>query len=286
MIEKNRNNPSAYEYSFGPEWFRIRQLTDNIWGIREPFHFEDVLSYYIKGNNASVLIDSGMGLADISSVLPNIKDATVLLTHSHWDHIGGAVQFANVSIFNHPFEAERLKRGWQPEEMVGFSEKNFHLSLPNGFSPEQFTIPGINQFSTFTEDDIIDLGGLTIQILHTPGHTPGSVCFFIPEKGYLFTGDTLYAGPEYIHMQESSPSDYFQSLGKLYAIIGDNLKLIFPGHNDYIQSPTLLYKHLLASQGKIDPESITEGEEEFGPFNKKPFIEKKWSNFSFRLPKR
>ncbi len=48
------------EFPFGLEWFEIRKLTDLVWGIREPHHYEDVLSYYIRGMNGSAIIDTGM----------------------------------------------------------------------------------------------------------------------------------------------------------------------------------------------------------------------------------
>lgn len=279
MSEERRIYPPAREFPFGPEWFKMQQLTENVWGIYEPFHDEDVLSYLIKGTNGSVLIDTGMGLADISSVSEELKNAKILLTHSHWDHVGGAPDFVDVSIYNHTYEVDRLKKGWSPEEMSGFTENHFHTDIPDGFIPELFSIPGISQFSTFAENDIISLGDITIQVVHTPGHTPGSVCFFIPEKGFLFTGDTLYAGPEYLHLDESDFNQYFHSLEKLQHTIRKNLTTIFPGHNNFTESPELLDQHILALQGKLEPISVNEGVDEFGAY-----VEKKWQTFSFKLP--
>ncbi len=221
-----------------------------------------------------------MGLADITSISPGIKHAEVLLTHSHWDHIGGAADFASVSVFDSPFEVERLKKGWRLEEMVGFSKEFFSAPFPADFFPEVFDIPGVNEFTTFKDQENIDLGNITVQVIHIPGHTPGSACFFIPELGYLFTGDTLYAGPEYLHLPESDWKQYFLSLLKIKELTVNKLKMIFPGHNGFTASQELLDRHILAGYGFIQPASIEQGIDDFGSNTKKYY-----GDFSLMIPR-
>lgn len=275
---------SPQEYQFGElsnPWFEVKQITENTWAIREPYHDEDVLSFLVKGTEGSILFDTGMGLADIRKILPTVVEPRVLLTHSHWDHIGGISQFSDVEILDHPYEATRLQRGWQADEIVGYTEVSFKIPLPINFSPSKFNIPGRSLFSTFKDGEIIEHAGIKVKVIHTPGHTPGSVCFFLEEQGVLITGDTLYPGPEYLHLSESNVADYYQSLKKLILSVEDRLKLIFPGHNAFIAQPDLLLRHFQAMRGMLVPDSIQEGEDEFGKY-----IKQIYGDFSLMFPPR
>lgn len=276
MAESSRE--FYYESS---KWFEVTHVAERVWAIREPHHYEDVFSYFIKGDTASVLIDTGMGLSDIRRALPEEEQPLVLLTHTHWDHVGSAVDFNKVKVPDHPFETERLRRGWQPEEMVGFESENF----ADGYKSQEdlsqtFTIPGKEDALPLSDGEIIDLGGITIRAIMTPGHTPGSTSYFIPELGYLFTGDTLYPGPEYLHMKESNPTDCEASLAKLLTATKENLQIIFPGHNASTASPDLLKRHYDAMQGLLPVESEKEGEDEFGKYRFLSF-----GDFQLMLPR-
>lgn len=268
------------EHPFNQDWFRVQQMASDIWAIREPSHSEDVLCYFVKGSGQNVLIDTGMGLADLRDVIPD-QEVTALLTHSHWDHMGGARLFPKVLILNHSYETTRLSKGWLPTEMCGFETREFAVPVPSDFSEQTFQIQGVSSFDTFTDGQKIDLGDKHLSVIHTPGHTPGSACFFLEEDGFLFSGDTLYPGPEYLHLPESSFADYKHSLERLMKEIGKGLKRIFPGHNAFSANPDLLKRHLLAVYGAIEPEAIVMDQDYFGPY-----IEKRWSGFSLRIARK
>lgn len=276
------NQKSNLEYYFDKkEWFKVEQVEDNVWAIREPKHEQDVVSYFIVGREKNVMIDSGMGLADIKNVLPSTDNPTnLLLSHTHWDHVGGATQFSDISVFDDPYETNRLRIGWRPREMPGFDPGSFLTQVPSDFSSDEFLIPGNPNFRTFKDGEEIELGDLTILVIHTPGHTPGSTSFFIQETGQLFTGDTLYPGPEYLHMQESNPDDYFKSIENLNNMLKGKITTIFPAHNAIKASPELLDNHVLAAKGLLPPLSIEEKEDWFNKY-----VEYKWKGFSFLLPR-
>lgn len=196
---KSELNSNKIHYPFGREWFTTER-TGRVLGIREPHHFEDVLSFFIQGDHRSLLIDTGMGLSSIREFILGNDDTTVLLTHTHWDHIGGVSEFEKVAVFNHPFETERLKKGCREEEIEGTG---------------QFSIKGVEQFSVVNDGDTIDIGGDFLHVIHTPGHTPGSAWFFMEKTGFLFTGDSLYPGSEYLHLPESDYNLYVTSLNRL-----------------------------------------------------------------------
>ena len=85
----------------------------------------------------------------------------------------------------------------------------------------------------------MDIDGFTIQVIHTPGHTPDSVCYFLKDLNWLFVGDTLYPGPLYAHLPESDIAAYAQSLAKLCSFTNKKT-LILPGHNAVYTGYTLL----------------------------------------------
>ncbi len=67
-------------------------------------------------------------------------------------------------------------------------------------------------------------------VIKTPGHSPDSVCFYEKNRKWLFSGDTLYSGPIYLHLRESNVNDYLSSLIDLMKI---DIKEIYPAHNDF-----------------------------------------------------
>jgi glyoxylase-like metal-dependent hydrolase (beta-lactamase superfamily II) len=270
---------SHMNYPFDKNWFHIYQLQSGTIAIREPHHFEDVFSFAVPTPNGKyVLFDTGMGLANIQEVLPT-PISNVFLTHSHWDHIGNAENFENVFIFDHPFEVNRLKKGWSSSEIVGYEESTFSIALPTNFSLKEFFIKGKPTFSILQDGQVINVDGLEVVVIHTPGHSPGSTSFFLPNTAELITGDTLYPGPEYLHLPESNVSDYFSSLLKLESLIGKKMKSILPGHNAPSVKPELLHQHIKAFQGTLVPTKTITGNDEFGSYLRKDF-----KTFSLLLP--
>lgn len=271
-VENTPSTPDRKFYFEPDKWFEVTQVVDRVWAIAEPFQTaEEVRSYYVHGDTQDVLIDTGMGLGDIREVLPLSKNPLVILTHTHWDHVGGAPDFPEVRVPDHPFELERARRGWQPEEMKEMERDNFAEGHkpPDSYSEHTFSIPPIQSIIPLDEGQVLDIGGMTIQAIATPGHTPGGMCFFVPELGYLFTGDTLYPAEEYIHLPESNAEDYKMSLHKLSDITKGKMVTIFPGHNENMSDPQLLYDHIAAMDGTLEPLKIEEGTDVFGPLTRR-----------------
>jgi glyoxylase-like metal-dependent hydrolase (beta-lactamase superfamily II) len=76
----------------------------------------------------------------------------------------------------------------------------------------------------------IALDPFKFKIIKAPGHSPDSICLYESKKQWLFSGDTLYPGPIYLHLRESSLSDYKKTLKKLLKL---KISKIFPAHNDF-----------------------------------------------------
>ena len=145
--------------------------------------------------------------------LMGLKTASVLLTHGHFDHIGAAGSFADagIPVYLHPDDAE----------MPGDPMKN-------GSAP--FGAPALSvQFQTVPvkDGDEIHVGDMTFSVMHTPGHTKGSVCYLF--DGGMFTGDTVFEGGYgRTDLWGGSFDDLKKSLRRLFPVIKE--KKIYPGH--------------------------------------------------------
>ena len=139
-----------------------------------------------------------------------------LQTHMHFDHIWG-LPFLHreygLSPICHSMDQRTL-------ELQPLMIQKFGIQLPSDIPPvERFVGDG----------EIITLGSAEIHVIHTPGHSEGSVCFYIPSEKWLFTGDTLFQGSYgRTDFDGGSMSDIVQSLHRLSRLPDDTL--VFPGH--------------------------------------------------------
>ncbi len=165
----------------------------------------------------AVVVDPAEGA--FSSV-PSFADAhqllltKVLLTHSHWDHIFEACLFKkekSLPIWIHRKDAPNL-------EDPG-SDHIPSVKKVEGCKPDHFLKDGEEFF----------VGKILLRVLHTPGHTPGSICFYLPEERVLLSGDTLFQGCiGTIALPTSSASLMWRSCKKL-SLLPPRTRVI-PGH--------------------------------------------------------
>jgi hydroxyacylglutathione hydrolase len=146
----------------------------------------------------------------------DLKIDVVLLTHSHWDHIG------NLS---------KIKEKYGCKIYVHKSDnKNLEEPGKDGIP----TLGKINPIKAdvFVEDEQrINIGKVEIDVLHTPGHSEGSVCYYLPKEKLLFSGDTLFKGScGNVSFLNSDPEKMWRSLNRLSKLPKD-VKVI-PGHGD------------------------------------------------------
>jgi hydroxyacylglutathione hydrolase len=140
-----------------------------------------------------------------------------LVTHTHPDHVGG--RFAGIQIEG----VEELLGKCRAKVVVHKSESEFLNSL------------SASDLIKADSGDKLDIGGLEIQLLHTPGHTPGSQCFLVGNR--IVSGDTLFIGScGRVDLPGSNPEQMYYSLTqKLMALPEETV--LFPGHN-YSDRPT------------------------------------------------
>jgi glyoxylase-like metal-dependent hydrolase (beta-lactamase superfamily II) len=158
QAEKHRAQyPETFVYR--DEDIVFRQIDEHTWeGNGHLVYNESV--YVVEGDDKALVIDAGSYMPHLDKAVAALTDKPVMmaLTHGHGDHVGGIVCFPEVWV--HPADAGMLR---------GYEGKINHLE----------------------DGQVIDLGGRQIEVMHTPGHTSGSVTFFDKAKGYGFSGDAF-----------------------------------------------------------------------------------------------
>ena len=89
--------------------------------------------------------------------------------------------------------------------------------------PEGYDVSGYELFQgkptrVLRDGDVIDIGGRRIEVCHTPGHSPGHMCFWEKERGYLFTGDLVYKDTLFAYYPSTDPEAYLASLERIAAL--------------------------------------------------------------------
>lgn len=235
------------------DWFTIDHVDNDTYIISEYKHWEETHAYLLNGTTNSLLIDTGLGIMNIRDEVMRLTDKPVIAvpTHVHWDHIGGLRYFPEFYIH---------------EEEVNWINGEFPLSLeqvkasvverceiPDGFDINEYEIFQGNATRILKDNDYINIGGRMIQVLHTPGHSPGHMCFYEKDKGYLFTGDLVYKDTLYAYYPSTDPQAYLHSIERISTL---EVNRVFPAHHDLNIKPSIIEDmrqafHQLNVEGKL-----------------------------------
>ena len=221
-------------------WFEVYQVVPQVFAIYEPHQAEETISYLILGEKRALLFDTGMGISDIRKVTAELTHLPIIVlnSHTHNDHVGGNWQFETVYGMDTDFtraNAKGSRRDAQDELGPGM----ICGDLPTGFDSKSYaTRPW--KISRFLHDhDKIDLGGRTLEILSTPGHTPDAISLLDRARGLLFSGDTYYPAPIWLFRPETDLDAYDASIKKL-AALAPQVKMVLGAHNVPVASPDVL----------------------------------------------
>jgi glyoxylase-like metal-dependent hydrolase (beta-lactamase superfamily II) len=245
----------------GPAWFDVRSLEPGVFLIAEPGH---VNSFLVVGDDRAVLLDTGLGVADIRAVAEGLsgKPLSVVNTHYHFDHTGGNRQFDQIAIHRDGADLlaqpapEGLAQGYMDytRRMIsawpGYKELDdsyFHLvtadtlirPLPPGFDPQAYSVEPSTATQLLDDGDEIDLGGRVLRVMHTPGHSPDSICLLDEHNGLLFGGDTINTGPIYAQLEGSDVTAFAASTRRL-AELSEVVRRVFVCHFMRVDNPSSL----------------------------------------------
>lgn len=218
-------------------WFLTKKIDDNTFVISEPKHWEETNCYLLIGSKKALLIDTGLGISDISAEVRKITDKSVIAvpTHVHWDHIGGLWNFSE-------FYVHELEKDWIDGKFPlsnDFVRKMLvkDINLTDSVNTDNYAVFQGKPYGLLKDGDIIDLGDRKIKVLHTPGHSPGHMCFFEEETGYLFCGDLIYKGTLFSNYESTDPEKYLESLEKIAKLPA---KYILPAHHSIEIPPEII----------------------------------------------
>ena|SRR3989338_318262 len=161
------------------------------------------ICYIVKDGNGCLVIDPGFEHEKILKAINGVKVKEIILTHGHYDH---------------------LTESYLLKEKV-----NAPISIHRNDLPMmEYTIQ--KKADKFISDgDLMSVGHETFKVIHTPGHTPGSLCLYNEKEKILISGDTLFYGTYgRTDLPGSSPSDMIKSLHRLFTLPKETV--VLPGH--------------------------------------------------------
>jgi len=198
--------------------------------------------FLVHDGGEGALIDSGFGdeksmqtRVEFLRGLPDVKVRHIVLTHHHFDHTSGASQLRDetgAEVVLHADE-EKFLRDWQgeiPQDIEIPAEQKEIAEQVERFRKQAAEAgPDLR----VSDGDTVKVGGLTIEVVHTPGHTLGSICLYLREERALFTGDTAL-GLGTVAISPPPHGDMALYLTSLERLKGYDCAVMLPGHGQAV----------------------------------------------------
>ncbi len=217
-------------------WFMRRRVSTDITLVTEP-HVHPFLRcnvWHVQGRDRDLVVDTALGLAPLRHLVERELDGPLLAvaTHTHGDHTGGLHEFTERAV--HRAEADNLDRsGFStldasvfgplvlgPYVAAGYDIPDLLVDAVPPGPPTSATVVVAPAPATWVLDDgdVIDLGDRAFEVLHLPGHSPGSIGLWDERSGVLFSGDALYDGPLLDELDGSDIEAYCATMRRLRSL--------------------------------------------------------------------
>lgn len=231
-------------------WFERRVISDEITLLWEP-HVVPLMRcniWHVRGKKRDLMIDTGMGISSLLEAAQDLLDkpVTAVATHTHTDHVGGHHEFSQCLV--HRAEAAKLTdppAGDNTLSLSDFGAKYVEMlqragypckldealitSLPyEGYDIHSYHVKPAPTTFVVDEGDVVDIGNRQFEVLHLPGHSPGSMGLWEQKTGTLFSGDCVYDGPLLDELSDSNIGDYIASMKKLREL---PVQIVHAGHD-------------------------------------------------------
>ena len=221
-------------------WFEVYKVAPNVFAIYEPHQSEETIGYLIVGNARALLFDTGMGIGDLKALTLKLSKLPIIVmnSHTHDDHVGNNWQFDTVYGMDTEFTRHNAK-GSKDDAQAEIAPGEICGSLPIGFDRGAYATRPWKVTKWLNDGDRIDLGGRTVEVIATPGHTPDAICLFDRANGLLFTGDTYYPGTIWLYRPETDLTAYGKSVQRI-AALRPQVKIVLGAHNVPVAPPSVL----------------------------------------------
>ena len=226
-------------------WFETHDVGDGITLIVEP-HVHPLLRcnvWHVRGRSTDVVVDTSLGLRPLRHLVERAvaNGLLAVATHAHSDHIGGLHEFAERAV--HADEADELAVAGGvtldpsvygdgvlgPYRDAGYDIPDLLVdAVPTG-GLAAAVLPRAAAPATrlLAEGDVVDLGDRAFEVLHLPGHSPGSIGLWDAAAGVLFSGDALYDGPLLDELDGSDVDAYVATMRRLRTL---PVRVVHAGH--------------------------------------------------------
>lgn len=213
------------------QWYKVEKLSDDVRLISEPWitPFYRCNIWHVRGSKCDALIDSGMGVVSLREHVPLVteRDLTAIASHTHFDHIGCHHEFEHRIV--HRCEAELLANPTRQNTLADpyVTDEIFTGLPPMPYESRTYAVKPAPATRLVEDGDVIDLGNRQLEVIHTPGHSPGGIALWEKASGILFSGDIVYDGPLIEDTYHSNARDYVNSMKRLLTL---PVSIVHGGH--------------------------------------------------------
>lgn len=228
-------------------WFERRSLGSGLTLLWEP-HVNALLRcniWHLRGRDEDLLVDTGLGVASLFEAARDLfeRPLAAIATHAHMDHMGGMHEFAERWI--HEAEAEALAsasnhlsldvaayddatKRWLESQGYGIAGGLVTARPNERFEAASHALQAAEATRLLAEGDVIDLGDRAFEVLHLPGHSPGSIGLWDAKAGTLFSGDAIYDGPLLDEIPGADVATYVATMRRLREL---PVQVVHAGHD-------------------------------------------------------
>ena len=244
-------------------WFEVYGVAPGTFAIYEPHQSEETISYLLIGGKKSLLFDTGLGIGDLRKTTAELTSLPIIVlnSHTHNDHVGDNWQFETVYGMDTDFTRANA-RGSRADAQAEIAKGEICGTLPKGFDASAYATKPWKITTYLHDGERIDLGGRSLEVVATPGHTPDAISLLDRGNGLLFTGDTYYPATIWLYRPETDLNAYAASIRRL-AALAPEVKVVLGQHNVPVASPDVLPRLVTAFDavraGKVQPTPLSPG---------------------------
>ncbi len=251
------------------------EILPNLFRIRVPLignPLRELNSYVIRGDGRNLLIDTGFRQdpcrqalqAGLTELGVRREDTDILLTHLHSDHSGLGPEFVGDEreIFIGELELpwmltdsrnELWKRGDKAFQLAGFPAKTLFEANRSNPARSMAPAPDFHRYHPVKDGEVLEIGGYRLKAVHTPGHTPGHLCFWMEEQGVMITGDhVLFDITPNITTWVGIPDSLGNYLESLKAMNRYDVNLALPAHRESGELKSRIQRLLCHHEHRLD----------------------------------
>ncbi|MFK8083386.1 MAG: MBL fold metallo-hydrolase [Granulosicoccus sp.] len=201
------------------DWYSVSRFSDDIRLISEPHitEFYRCNIWHVRGSASDALIDSGMGVVSLRQHIPLVTEKKLLAiaSHTHFDHIGCHHEFEHRCV--HALEAELLENPTRQNTLADpyVTDDIFTALPPLPYLSSSYTVKSAPATQILHDGDTMNLGNRILEVIHTPGHSPGGIALWEAATGTLFSGDIVYDGPLIEDTYHANAAHYYASMQRL-----------------------------------------------------------------------